>query len=206
MYNSRTAWIDIGWYQYWNLGQYADIGYHQLIALSHTFKLEIGYLEFPQVHIFRLLEKPRENQLRHRVHMQTSRRKAPGQESNLRPSCEAAVLSDCANRQSQEVLAQQLHASRRQEIRSRQEIYQCGSYWCYTPGGPSTTHTRTQTHTHSHCSSMPASRHLRSRHCWHLRRMYKSISQWPLFLQEYWALLMTLRRKKPLQPSQLSTL
>lgn len=57
------------------------------------------------------------------------------------------MLSDCANRQSQEVLAQQLHASRRQEIRSRQEIYQCGSYWCYTPGGPSTTHTRTQTHT-----------------------------------------------------------
>lgn len=58
----------------------------------------------------------------------------------------------------------------------------------------------------SQCSSMPASRHLRSRHCWHLRRMYMSISQWPLFLQEYCALLMTLRRKKPLQPSQLSTL
>lgn len=59
---------------------------------------------------------------------------------------------------------------------------------------------------HSHCSRMPASWHLRSRHSWHLRRMYMSISHLPPFLQTYCAPLMTLRRKKPLQPSQLSTL
>lgn len=48
-----------------------------------------------------------------------------------------------------------------------------------------------------HSANIPISLHFRSRHSWHFRRMYMSITQLPPFLHLYTAFLVMLLLKKP---------